>query len=884
MRIKNNTNNTLYIEDLDLHLPYKDGEGQTIDPDTLKKSKTLRGFIINGLLDVLEYDPNERIEASIIYLREKSSAVVESSAARDQAEKESVETTDLDVGSNSIEVRIHGIFLDGGGYAKVNRNLALKLDEAGLRVKVDAKRSQNQLRESELVDIQRLARTKLSKRHISIDSVIPSFAEYATGKYRILYTTVESYTVPKQFLECCQLYDEIWITSPWSMEILKKHVKKPIYHVPVGVDHELYCEYGPKFDFRPNIKDFVFISVFGWSYRKGYDVLLKAYFEEFDASDNVSLLIASRYQSGIARSHRNKIRDDINDIMKQFPNKDMPHVVRYSQMIPEAQMPQLYRSADCFVLPSRGEGSCCVTGTKITTSTGIKDIETILAGDYVLTHQGKFERVTNTMSRLIDEDVCSIYTAMNGSSPVTITKEHPVFVLKRKEVLKNGKKILEKFDPNNCEWIDADELATSDYVVHPLNFSELTRGSPNKGLRHLTTTNYLNLDNIIVENAMVYRNGRSFGKNRSIHPNCSPIPWRIPLTEDFLRFLGLYIAEGWCGHNAARNKGRISFTFHSEEFEYHKVVKRTMKEVFHQDTQVGDYQIDGRKYRHTIECSNTLCSELFNGLFGTGSHNKHVPDFSWQLSKRQRFALIRGIFEGDGCFYNDQSSPSLSLSSVSEQLIDEVMLLLRSVGINGCKQTKKNRGFLISIKGQQLNELNFIKNAAYESDKRRMTVSVKNKDHIFFPIKKIEKHRYTGMVYNLEVEHDTSYVANFAIHNCLTAPEASLCGLPIIMTNVSGQQMYLRPDNAFLIEMDNLTEMRTGQMHLHYWDGQKFPALTSPEVRKELREAMRYVTKHTNKAKLRNKKLQKLIKEQFTWNNTANAAIERLRQINKEIN
>jgi glycosyltransferase involved in cell wall biosynthesis len=472
MRIKNNTNNTLYIEDLDLHLPYKDGAGQVIDPDTLKKSKTLRGFIINGLLDVVEYDPGERIEASIMYLREKASAVVQQNATE---EYEEAEVTDLSISPDDIEVRIHGIFLDGGGYAKVNRNLALKLDEAGLKVKVDAKRSQNQLRESELVDIQRLARTKLSKQHISIDSVIPSFAEYATGKYRILYTTVESYTVPKQFLECCQMYDEIWITSPWSMEILKKQVDKPIYHIPAGVDHELYCEHGPRFDFRPNIKDFVFISVFGWSYRKGYDVLLKAYFEEFDASDNVSLLIASKYQSGTTRSHRNRIRDDINKIMKEFPNKDMPHVVRHSQMIPEEQMPQLYRSADCFVLPSRGEGS-------------------------------------------------------------------------------------------------------------------------------------------------------------------------------------------------------------------------------------------------------NLCG-----------------------------------------------------------------------------------------------------------------------------------------------------------------PEASLCGLPVIMTNVSGQQMYLRPDNAFLIEMDALTEMRTGQMHLHYWDGQKFPALVSPEVRKHLREAMRYVIEHPDEARMRNRKLQRLIKEQFTWNNTANAAIARLRQINKEI-
>ena len=472
MIVKNNTNNTLYIEELDMYLPYQKGEGQFFDPDTLKKSKGLRTFIISGMLDVVEYDTNERIEASIMYLREKTT---KSETKAFEIGGSYIVIADLQTASDDIEVRIHGMFLDGGGYAKVNRNLALKLDQAGLKVKIDPKRSRNQLKESELVDIKRLSRTQLSKDHISIDSVIPTFAEPSAGKYRILYTTIESYSMPKQFLDCCQLYNEIWITSPWSKEILQKQIDKPVYLVPAGSDPELYTETGSKFDFRPNIKDFVFISVFGWSYRKGYDLLLKAYFEEFDASDNVSLLIASRYQSGTTRSHRNRIRTDINDIMKGYPNKDMPHVVRYSQVVPEEHMPRLYRSAQCFVLPSRGEGSC------------------------------------------------------------------------------------------------------------------------------------------------------------------------------------------------------------------------------------------------------------------------------------------------------------------------------------------------------------------------------------------------------------------------LTAPEASLCGLPVIMTNVSGQQMYLRPDNAFLIEMDHLTKMRTGQMHLHYWDGQTFPDLTSESVRSQLRKAMRFVVEHYDEAKTRNKRLQKLIKEQFTWNNTANAAIARLRQINKEI-
>jgi hypothetical protein len=38
-----------------------------------------------------------------------------------------------------------------------------------------------------------------------------------------------------------------------------------------------------------NGSPFVFISIFSWSYRKGYDVLLEAFFRAFVKSDQVSL-------------------------------------------------------------------------------------------------------------------------------------------------------------------------------------------------------------------------------------------------------------------------------------------------------------------------------------------------------------------------------------------------------------------------------------------------------------------------------------------------------------------------------------------------------------------------------------------------------------------
>ena len=359
MKLVNVSKNTIYAEDIDLYIPYtEDHKPEDISPDTLKKSQCLRNFIFNGMLDIAEFNENEQIEKSIVYITKKTKKklVKTNSPKKDPKFDKNVL---LDKSSSEIEVKIHGLFFDASGYGKVNRNLAVTLSKAGYKVKIDPVKSQNQLDETELLKLSPLQNTRLSKNHILIDSVIPTFSSMSSGTCKILYSTIESYTVPQQFLDCCTSshYNEIWLTSEFSCGVLQKYIKDiPIHWIPTGVDHELYTENGPKLNFKPNIKDFVFISVFGWNYRKGYDVLLKAYLDEFSDKDNVSLLLVTRYQGNTHRQSKEKIKADIDEIMQEFPNKDLPHIVRYNNIIKEKDMPKLYRAADAFVLLSRGEG------------------------------------------------------------------------------------------------------------------------------------------------------------------------------------------------------------------------------------------------------------------------------------------------------------------------------------------------------------------------------------------------------------------------------------------------------------------------------------------------------------------------------------------------
>lgn len=73
---------------------------------------------------------------------------------------------------------------------------------------------------------------------------------------------------------------------------------------------------------------------------------------------------------------------------------------------------------------------CFAAGTRILTSEGNKRIEEIRANDLVLTHKGRWRRVTHTMCR---PDAATRIIKGHGVPSTTTTDEHPYFARKRSE-------------------------------------------------------------------------------------------------------------------------------------------------------------------------------------------------------------------------------------------------------------------------------------------------------------------------------------------------------------------------------------------------------------------------------------------------------------------
>lgn len=122
-------------------------------------------------------------------------------------------------------------------------------------------------------------------------------------------------------------------------------LKTPIEVIPYGVN-EIYK---PKIIERD--ENFIFLSVNSWTGRigdrKGTDLLIKAFNEEFGDDPNVILVLKiSTFWSNPIDYLR-----CIHEILGYIPS----NIIVNSEYMPEEKLIEVYQKADCFVSPTRGE-------------------------------------------------------------------------------------------------------------------------------------------------------------------------------------------------------------------------------------------------------------------------------------------------------------------------------------------------------------------------------------------------------------------------------------------------------------------------------------------------------------------------------------------------
>lgn len=245
---------------------------------------------------------------------------------------------------------------DAGGFARMNRKFMFGLSDADCLVRYDKLDSINDMDRETNAKMAKLMAARIPDDALKVYGMT-SPMHYDWARYKFLFTMMETRCLHPDYVIRTNCADEVVVPSKWCYDMFKESgVKRPMYVVPLGVDTDIYHPGAEPLEFTKNLKPFIFLSVFGWSLRKGYDVLLKAYLSEFTSDDPVTLLIASRYFGSTDESKKQVIRNDVARISSTVANPKKPQVVLFGDVLSDVMMPRLYAAAKCYVLISRGEG------------------------------------------------------------------------------------------------------------------------------------------------------------------------------------------------------------------------------------------------------------------------------------------------------------------------------------------------------------------------------------------------------------------------------------------------------------------------------------------------------------------------------------------------
>ncbi|UJF32101.1 glycosyltransferase family 4 protein [Paenibacillus hexagrammi] len=253
-----------------------------------------------------------------------------------------------------MNILFKGYFYSGSGYAEGNRALLRILDGCGYRVRIAPRdRVEDKgmaLTPEEIRYVSSFEQTELRRSDIFLyrgsGAALHTQPEF---RVNIAHTTFETDRLPASWVPVLNQFDEVWVQCAFNRETFAASgVQVPLRFIPYFFNDPQYRPQGPVLDL-PIASSYKFLSVFDLIERKGYDVLLRAYLDEFTSEEDVALVIKVRDSQGT-----DKLRELIRSHPK--PGHLQPAICVIDHMLLTPELHSLYRACDAFVLPTRGEG------------------------------------------------------------------------------------------------------------------------------------------------------------------------------------------------------------------------------------------------------------------------------------------------------------------------------------------------------------------------------------------------------------------------------------------------------------------------------------------------------------------------------------------------
>jgi GT2 family glycosyltransferase len=241
------------------------------------------------------------------------------------------------------------------GYAMSSREIVRALDEAGVRLTYEYAYGkgtplpfdEQAAAGDPVIDLIR-ARRVPKRPEIAVTYAQGDVFERNHGRRRIGFTMLEVDGFPADWVRQANAMDEVWTPTEFNRRgLLDSGVKRPVHVVPLGIDPH---HFHPGVRRVPNRRgDYVFVTNLEWGERKDPERMLRTFNGTFRSAEPVLLVCKV--------NNRSPLLDVPNEIRSLGLNPRGGRIFfLYNRELPHYQLATFYRSADCFVNTSRGEG------------------------------------------------------------------------------------------------------------------------------------------------------------------------------------------------------------------------------------------------------------------------------------------------------------------------------------------------------------------------------------------------------------------------------------------------------------------------------------------------------------------------------------------------
>jgi len=426
--------------------------------------------------------------------------------------------------------------------------------------------------------------------------------------------------------------------------------------------------------------------------------------------------------------------------------------------------------------------SCFTENMEVCTSKGVKKINQVIIGDYVVSHTGKTQKVTQ------------IHTNnLNGRKLVNVS----FYKGKNLEVTENHKFWAMYDKTDKPKWYRIDQLDTNSFI-----------GIPNKqdtefDLKCIDLAEYneefvkscdynTNIKEESIEIQTIYQH-TNFGYPVTINKSHTNINRFWNLDNDFYFMSGCFLGDG---HIMTSNKKGyrytvgIGFTFNTQDKELIEKIRDISINLF--GIEPTEHQMKNQNTFQILINSHYI-GYVFEKLFGKNFNNKKLPDFVYSANKEKVNHLVAGLISTDGCI-SKQRIVTLQLSNYS--LMSQIYHLSRNNNIDVSFTINKYKPKLATVKPVSIrfpSNYDYMKFVikTYTDDRLKQcltyTHNTKNQYHPieingnkFLKIKSIsEIEPKSQLVYTIGVDNDHSYnIEGVLCENCfLIGTEDSVEGI-----------------------------------------------------------------------------------------------------------